>query len=53
MLMSWEQKRARRAAQQKASDTRVADALNSKVKPVMQPGARKISVGGVNEQKKI
>ena len=52
-MLNWEQKRARRAAQQKASDTRVADALNSKAEPIMQPGARKISVGGVNEQKKV
>lgn len=52
-MLSWEQKRARRAARQKASDTRVAGALNSKVKPVTQPNARKISVGGVNEQKKV
>ena len=52
-MLSWEQKRAHREAQQKASDMRVVDALNSKVKPIMQPNARKISVGGVNEQKKV
>lgn len=39
-MLNREQKRARRAARQKVSDTRVADAC-------------KISVGGVNEQKKV
>lgn len=52
-MLSWKQKCTRGAARQKASDMRVADALNSKLKPVTQPNARKISVGGVNEQKKV